>query len=533
MVIGMKLKVLLVDDEPFILQGLKVLVDWESKGYEIAKTASNGMEALEYLKENQVDLIIADIRMPVMTGLELLQNIREKEISNAYFIILSGYNDFKYAQKAIHYSCMDYILKPVQREVLLELLERASKEKEIVVKQEEDNKRLEHVYFIQNLTALLRGKYVQSNLAYIKDNLRVSEGIRYIHISFENIAVLEELSDEELRTLRNKMYGNCLKYLGSDQNHCVKEIIGLEEDYELGFVYCDYMAVERGLRMEEFLEGLQKSAGEGDIEVPIVLLVGKSVEDISKISHSYSSACVLRSFKSFRDVRSIYYYEEEVQVNQAKVLICKQSLDRLVQAVEQNDSAEINNSVDNLFKEMDAMGATKDVVTMNTNYLLFQLIHLAVEQDESVNQEEVMLYISENVSDTNITRGSRAHMRRFANEYAEYLIQLRKNVSRGVLLEVEKEVKENYAENLTLRELSQKYFVNSSYLGQIFKKKYGQSFKDYLCSYRINEAAQQLLRTDKKVSQIAEDVGYHDTDYFINRFIELKGCTPSRYRKNT
>ena len=167
---GMKLKVLLVDDEPFILQGLTVLVDWEESGYRIVKTAANGMEALEYLMENQVDLIIADIRMPVMTGLELLQQIREKKISDAYFIILSGYNDFKYAQKAIHYSCMDYILKPVQREVLLELLERTSRQKEIVVKQKEDNNRMQRVYFTQNLTALLRGKYEQSNLDYIKDH---------------------------------------------------------------------------------------------------------------------------------------------------------------------------------------------------------------------------------------------------------------------------------------------------------------------------------------------------------------------------
>lgn len=529
----MKLKVLLVDDEPFILQGLTVLVDWEAQGYEIAKTAANGMEALEFLKENPVDLIIADIRMPVMTGLELLQQIREKDISDAYFVILSGYNDFKYAQKAIHYSCMDYILKPVQREILMELLERVSKQNEIIVRQTEDNKRMQRVYFIQNLTALLRGKYEQSNIDYMNESIRLSEGVRYIHISFENMAMLEELSDEELQSLRNKMFDNCLKYLKSNQDHCVKDMLEMEEEYELGFIYCDYMAAERGLSTEEFLEGLQISAGEGDIPVPIVLLVGKRVEDISKISHSYSSACVLRSFKSFRDARSIYYYEEEVQVNQAKVLLCKQSLDRLIQAVEQNDIVEINNSVDDLFKEMEAMGTAKDVITMNTNYFLFQLIHLAVEQDESVNQEEVMLYISENVSDKDITRGSRAHMRRFASEYAEYLIQLRKNVSRGVLLEVEKEVREHYAENLTLRELSQKYFVNSSYLGQIFKKKYGQSFKDYLSSYRINEAAQQLLRTDKKVSQIAEEVGYHDTDYFINRFIELKGCTPSRYRKNT
>ena len=213
-------------------------------------------------------------------------------------------------------------------------------------------------------------------------------------------------------------------------------------------------------------------------------------------------------------------------------MLCKQSLDRLIQAVEQNDRGEINHSVDDLYQEMERMGLSADTVSINTNYLLFQLIHLAVERDETVDQEEIMLYISDHVFESGFSRGSRAHLRRFACEYAEYLIQLRKNVSKGVLLDVEREVREHFAENITLKDLSRKYFVNSSYLGQIFRKKYGQSFKDYLCSFRINEAAQMLVKTDKKISMIAEEVGYHDTDYFISKFIEQKGCTPSRYRKN-
>ena len=241
---------------------------------------------------------------------------------------------------------------------------------------------------------------------------------------------------------------------------------------------------------------------------------------------------MLKSSRGFRTQKKIYYYEEEVQVNQNKVVLCKQSLDKLIYAVEQNDRVAINSSVDELYGEMENAGLTGEIVSMNTNYLLFQLIHLAVEQDESVDQEEVMLYISNNVFDSDISRGSRAHLRRFACEYAEYLIQLRKNVSRGVLMDVEREVRERFAENITLKDLSKKYYVNSSYLGQIFRKKYGQSFKDYLSNYRINEAAQMLLRTDKKISVIAEEVGYHDTDYFISRFIEQKGCTPARYRKN-
>lgn len=528
----MKRKVLLADDEPFILQGLAVLVDWEAEGFEIVKMASDGAQALEYLKENQVDLIIADIQMPSMTGLELLQIIREDHISDADFVILSGYSDFQYAQKAIRNSCMDYILKPVQQDVLLQVLARVSQQKERVERKEADYKKMEQDYITQNLASLLCGQYDQTNLDYISEKLKLSDQVRYIHICFANMAALEELDDGELASMRRRMFENCRQYLGSDGDHCFERILGYEEDYEIGFVYCDYMAKDRNMTEETFLAELHKNANMGGFNVPIVLLVGKMAQGIAKISKSYSSACMLRPFKSFHSSQNVYFYEEELQVNQQRVLLCKQTLDRLIGAVEQNDKGKIGSSVTELFKEMEIMGMTRDIVSMNTNYLLFQLIHLAVEQDESVNQEEVMLYISENVSESGIVRGSRAHFSRFACEYADYLIQLRKNVSRGVLVEIEKEIKEHYAENLTLRELSQKYYVNSAYLGQIFRKHYGQSFKDYLSSYRINEATTRLLKTDKKISQIAEEVGYHDTDYFINRFIELKGCTPARYRKN-
>lgn len=94
------MKVMLVDDEPFILQGLSVIIDWEKEGCEIVKKASDGQEALHYLRENEVDLIITDIRMPKINGIELLETVRNEKLSEAYIIILSGYNDFKYAQVA-------------------------------------------------------------------------------------------------------------------------------------------------------------------------------------------------------------------------------------------------------------------------------------------------------------------------------------------------------------------------------------------------------------------------------------------------
>jgi len=527
-----QLRVLLVDDEPIILEGLSILINWEAEGCRIVKSASNGKEAYEYLLENEVDLILADIKMPIMTGLELLEKIRTENISDAYFAILSGYNDFSYAQKAIRYSCMEYMLKPVAKEQLLELISKVLEQRKSIVIEEEEKKTWQRSYLIQNLSALIHGKCEPEVVDYVKENLPFNGGVRYVQIVPENIDNLEELSDSEIWSLRDSIFEHCRRFLAEDADYCIKTIMGDEEEYEISLLYCEEMARKRQLTLESFMLRFLEEVS-GKTGMPMVALVGKEVEDIARISNSYSSAFVLKSSRGFRTQKKIYYYEEEVQVSQNKVVLCKQSLDKLIYAVEQNDRVAINSSVDELYSEMENAGLTGEIVSMNTNYLLFQLIHLAVEQDESVDQEEVMLYISNNVFDAEIARGSRTHLRRFACEYAEYLIQLRKNVSRGVLMDVEREVREHFAENLTLKDLSKKYFVNSSYLGQIFRKKYGQSFKDYLSNYRINEAAQMLLRTDKKISVIAEEVGYHDTDYFISRFIEQKGCTPARYRKNS
>lgn len=376
------MKVMLVDDEPFIMQGLEVLIDWNALGYEIVKMASNGGEAYEYLKSEQVDMVISDISMPVMTGLDLLKRIREEGLSDAYFVILSGYNDFKYAQQAIRYASMDYLLKPIDREELTDILKRAARMRE----SEHDE---------TGMTAVLRA---------------------------------------------------------------------------------------------------------------------------------------LRTFRSDQDIKT---YGDEINVPQGRIMLLKEQLDSLIAAVEQNDITEINRSVDVLYDETRDRGMSTDVFDLNLNYLLFRLIHLAIEQDESVDQEEVLSYISDNVYESGEIRGSRTHLKRFAISYAEYLVQLRKNVSRGILQEIEREIRANFADNLTLKDLSRKYYVNSSYLGQLFRKKYDQSFKDYLCSVRINEAASMLLKTDEKIPVIAEKVGYKDTDYFIQKFIELRGCTPAKYRRNS
>ncbi len=364
------IKTMLVDDEPFILRGLGVLLDWEKQGFSIVKRAENGRQAYEYLLENEVDFIISDIKMPEMTGLELLEKIREEKLSNAYFVILTGFADFGYAQKAIRNSCTDYILKPVD---------------------------------INDLTKIL-----------------------------EKVKLLKQSS----------VTGNSL--LNADSGW--------------------------------------KNADE---DTPI----------------------------------------------KDRNIICKKELDDLVLKINTADHLKIRKAVETLygrFKEINLNGIS---ISLNINYLIFNLIQLASEQNAELNQEEALNFISESSLDKGIRTASQEHIYRFACDYADYLMQLHRQIPSNVMHLIAQEIHDKYADNITLKSLSEKYELNSAYLGQLFKKQYGVYFKDYLNSVRMEKAVELLLKTDMKVYTIAEEVGYKDPDYFVDLFIKSKGCTPARFRK--
>ncbi len=525
------LRVMLVDDEPFILQGLQILIDWNAEGCEIVALKNNGKEALDYLKENQVDLIISDIQMPVMTGLELLETINRDSLTDAHFVILTGYDDFLYAQKAIKNNCYDYILKPVQKDDILKLVRDVAEKHQIMAEGSEKQKKLEDAYLAGNIISLIKGKFDDDVVEYVEKHLQVGGYVRYVDIEIVDESSDNEEDDYDLRIAHKNLLDTCKEVLKENANHFVFDVSYDENNYDVGFVYCENMATRNDMNDMEFMERFSEKL-EKYLLKPVMILCGKCVPDISSLAKSYSSCCMLNSIKGFHKEKSIYIYEDEVQIGKNNTFLCKKTIDECILAIESNDKNVIEAVVEKLFAEMHQQDESGSMVNLNINYLLFQLIHIATQQDDDVNQEEVIKFISENSFEQSFTRGSIEHMKNFAIQYSDYLVNLRKKVSHGILYDIEMDIKENYADNITLRSLGEKYYMNSSYLGQVFRKKYSISFKDYLTKIRIDEAVKLLINTDKKINQIAEEVGYLDCDYFIRKFIEIKGCTPSKFRKN-
>lgn len=163
------LKVLIVDDEPWVLEGLRTMIDWEKFGYEVCGEAQNGTDAMRLIQENKPELVLTDINMPVINGLELITKLNEVMEKPPKFVILSGYDDFKYARTALRQRVNEYLLKPIDDEEIEALLSRITPiiQNEIASNEDFDKKQ----FFIVNniINRLIQGEY-NENLELLTRN---------------------------------------------------------------------------------------------------------------------------------------------------------------------------------------------------------------------------------------------------------------------------------------------------------------------------------------------------------------------------
>src|SRR3954454_10339813 len=175
-------KVILVDDENFFRKGLRSLIDWESCGFEVAGEAANGDDALELINEVNPELVITDIRMPVLDGLELIKQVMQKEGYHPKFIIISGYSDFNYAQQAVRYGVHDFILKPIDQEEIEETLQSLSKtitEQKLVF---DRNIEIKKALILENL---IYGKVNEEDANAFSSELGLSSPAEYYYLILE------------------------------------------------------------------------------------------------------------------------------------------------------------------------------------------------------------------------------------------------------------------------------------------------------------------------------------------------------------
>lgn len=227
------INVLIVDDEPFIRQGLLLLIDWNSLGFQVCGQASNGVQALECIRTMRPDLIISDIKMPEMDGMQLAKIIYEQYGGEMKMVLLSGFYEFEYAKQAIKYQVNDYILKPIVKDELLQVLVAFRKAFMERTEEKRHQEKQEHIVMTQQVQSILLGTADEDTLA----SIQVSYGDVMTKL---RCLMIETESERE----QQQNDGSLLVEAHINQNHVGYVLKSFTGEKNRVFAYCDRPVAE-------------------------------------------------------------------------------------------------------------------------------------------------------------------------------------------------------------------------------------------------------------------------------------------------
>lgn len=526
------LKVLIVDDEPYVRQYLLAVIDWEKYGFYICGEAENGAEALEMIRLYSPNLVITDIKMPQIDGLELIRIAVKEMQTSAKFIILSGYDDFEYARTAMKYNVMDYVLKPIEENELLEILERFRQEIYGELDKDAEFYRSARAVASETVTRLVEGEINEQVLDYALKwlNLTEDDTIYYVLVEIDNYDEwIGNLSDEEkLRSsqLIEEVIFNAIG--GENALNIHRELV-----YRYGMIVGKNILSRFNGKIKTFADRLYNGfTGTGAMKVTVC--VGAMVQNVSEIKKSYKTCHEAhRNSYCYKQQYSIFHYDDQKDMTFSHDIGNIKYFHVLQEDVENGRQDAIKQHVEDLFLEIQEKLIAPNLVKAYIIKFEFDVFASCVDitslQRDSNGLSEKISFPDINETRIQVIKKS---LLEFLIECAGYLKRLKENNSNGILCDIESYIQKNYKSNISLKSIAEAFYINPVYLGQLFKKKFGMYFNDYLHKLRIEEAMRLLKMTELKIYEIAYMVGYTDNTYFGSKFEKISGMSPSQYRKS-
>ncbi|MGN1203456.1 MAG: response regulator [Lachnospiraceae bacterium] len=509
-------KVLIVDDEALIRDGLKQIIEWESLGFTICGEASNGEDAEAEIMTKLPDLILMDIRMPRKMGLEVVASVRQKDFKGK-FIILSGYSDFKYAQEAIRYGVEYYLTKPIDEDELLTCVN--------TIKESLDNEnRSQDTYDLLKKKArnVILHDLVTTGIETSGDQIADLD----LSADVYQVVIYENFNTQPGSTFYN--FADLLK-VSNKQEHTfyhfeedAKDVVLLKGTYALNR-FRDF------LRHYEDVNPPQK----GSPMDSLFISYGRPVEALSEVPLSYKEAAFLISrrffcmqgqhtlgFEDLPKFTSTSHLQPEMLQSYADYLVgYLQTFNR------KNVVATLTQLEDYLYNVEDSISDVK---------LFLTDLYLCIKEKINLIYHTLTIPFptNSNVIDYIEKKPYLYEIIQFFSEQFEMIMNATGNPSRNnVLDDILYYIDHNYYNNIKLESIAPLFGYNSAYLGKIFNKTVGESFNSYVDHVRIEHSKEMLLSNNLKVYEVAERVGYRNVDYFHKKFRKYVGESPAEFRK--
>lgn len=532
-----KIKVFLVEDEVIIRSGVKKSINWEQEGYEFVGEASDGELAYPMILKEKPDILITDIRMPFMDGLELSRLVK-KELPDIKILILSGYDEFEYAKKAIKIGVTEYLLKPISAAKLTEVLNAVAE----TIRQENEEKNLLETYFAE----------MRENTE--RDKMRLFEKLLMGDLSMGEILEAGERFGMNLGASCYKIV--LFKILANLENHVYAEqMVDACSSVEQAASMMEGVYVfQRGVEGWAFLLTAQDEKSMEESAKILYQNLKQAMKNYTQLEYFGgigSTVPRIRSLKqSFREADRAFaarFVEEANQIISQKEFEKSQ----MEEGLKMQGVVQIGKSREMLQKFL-SNGTREEVKAFSDAYISRieeeNIRSTMVRQYVVIDVCIVILSFCERISSANRLQEEAEELQKMMqkihslSEIKKYVVRLLneaielRDAESGrrysdLIAAAKKEIENHYmTEEISLNTVAISVGMSPSYFSSIFSKEAGKTFVEYLTEVRIEKAKEFLMCSSMKTSEIGYEVGYKDPHYFSYIFKKVQGCAPKEYR---
>jgi two-component system, response regulator YesN len=521
----MSYKVFFVEDEIVTREGIRDNVDWRASGFEFCGEASDGEMALPLLRMTKPDVLITDIKMPFMDGLQLSKIVREC-MPWMKIIILSGHDEFEYAQEAINLGVTDYLLKPVTVEKLHTALKKLAVLLDNERKQQEDLRRLQE-QVEENRASLRERLFLKLVVGAISPSEAIEKGqelgLDLIARCYLVVILKIELKDrsEHYDYIEYQQIQHVITNLAERD----PDIFIMKKDFEdLIFIMKgsnpEYLQEERDLLLREIEREVVKT------RYRLTIGLGTSQKRIADICQSFVEALV-----SIQNTSGLMNSGQNQAVERAELL----KVDKL--GVENYLRCGIKDEFDKFFDAfIQPLGETALKSSLIKNYIFVDVVLVAAKFVNELGGDIDKVIPELNSIETILSSVTTIeHLREQTNKILSLVMTFRDTLSAGQHTQLIRQAKDYIQQHymnpdLSLNEVACRANISASHFSSVFSQETHQTFKEYLTEVRITKAKELLRSTSLKSSDIAYKVGYNDPHYFSSAFKKNTGLSPIEFR---
>jgi two-component system response regulator YesN len=510
-----RIHVVIADDEPMIRRGLSRLIQQNGPAWHILGTFSNGLEALQYFKttEERIDLLVTDVKMPEMDGLRL---IKEAKTHQSFIpLVISGYDDFEYVRTALKEGVIDYVLKPIDREMLSAQLT------EIV-------KKIRHKRYADEI------EYLKScTLGYGQETVGSAWKDQFADGPYRLCCVSMDEPPHRMRNYTDRNWKLLYYAVNNIVEDCVHSSAG--KGSGKGWIWQEgsgrvWVLLNNVEEAEELAEHIRSSINRF-LGLTVTISAGPEFVELPSLPEYRDEALTLLYLRLIYGGNRVFSKDGMLSSPVSEIAAKLHPFgERLRIAIMQDDENETIRMLNECFDEMEALhepGALEKVV----QYMILQIMSMLLVSDHK-KAKELMQTEWDQVHDlTSSFHRLRKRLEGLALQAATWIRGSRDRTERAPVDKAKQYIRNHLTDPLTIQSIAEKIPMSPTYFCKLFKLQTGETIHDYIRGRRMEAAAKRLLETEEKLQDIAEKVGYKDVKYFSGQFRKHFGILPSKYKE--